>query len=238
MTAKNDERRGERWPFIPAWLDDANLTAPQFRIVCTILRSDVLWRSVPALAARVKLDRKTVQRALRDLIAWKVIEPTRRPGQTTAYTVNPVLHWKIPSDRKANGHPARSTPHPNGTPAPSPFSTPAPSPNDTLHPARSTPHKGISFEGISHEGGNPSPFDFAIWSEAIGREFPGKWAKEQDALTKDLDAFKETAPRGTDSKFMPDAKLYIARIKQRIDHLHALRTGGPRPKQAMAQSFA
>jgi hypothetical protein len=75
-------------PFIPAWLDDANLTPAQFRVLCHIFRRGDSFSNAATIAKTCRLKRDTVFEALSILETAGFIKRTSRPGQTTL--VEPV----------------------------------------------------------------------------------------------------------------------------------------------------
>jgi hypothetical protein len=58
-------------PFVPVWLDEANLTANEFRVLCNLWRradaAGVCWPSAPRIAADCRIHRDTVWSCLRSL---------------------------------------------------------------------------------------------------------------------------------------------------------------------------
>lgn len=74
---------------IPAELDDADLTVYAFRILCHLARRGAAqngaWGSTENMASKMRIDPKTVKKALRELIDKNWITRTSRPGQTSLY---------------------------------------------------------------------------------------------------------------------------------------------------------
>jgi hypothetical protein len=77
--------------FIPACLDDARLSAAQFRVFCHVKRRGYCYESVPAMAEVCCLDKKTVTSALKALTEIGFLLKTPRHGDTSVYKVNPAV---------------------------------------------------------------------------------------------------------------------------------------------------
>jgi len=77
---------------IPADLDDADLTVYAFRLLCHLARRGAAqqgaWGSTEGMAAKLRIDPKTIKKALRELIEKGWITRTARPGLTSLYTLN------------------------------------------------------------------------------------------------------------------------------------------------------
>lgn len=76
-------------PFIPAWLDDAGLTAHQFRIFCRIARRGVCHESLKNMAKGCHMKRQTAQDALAALVEINAVVKEKRFGRTSIYTLAP-----------------------------------------------------------------------------------------------------------------------------------------------------
>ena len=76
---------------IPAELDDADLTVYAFRLLCHLVRRGAAqhgaWGSTEGMAEKMRIDPKTVKKALRELIDKNWITRTARPGLTSLYTL-------------------------------------------------------------------------------------------------------------------------------------------------------
>jgi hypothetical protein len=76
---------------IPAELDDADLTVYAFRLLCHLARRGAgqqgAWGSTEGMAAKLRIDPKTIKKALRELIEKGWITRTARPGLTSLYTL-------------------------------------------------------------------------------------------------------------------------------------------------------
>ena len=86
-------------PFIPAWLDDFGLTPIQFRVYCHICRRDPCFASLDAIAKTCKIYRRTAQRAIKDLLALKLVEKQFRFGSTSVIRPSD-LFTKLSTDPK------------------------------------------------------------------------------------------------------------------------------------------
>lgn len=84
-------------PFIPAWLDDAGLSAAEFRIYCHLARradnqTGIAWPSYEAVAEVCGLSRMTVARTLKALCDRKFIEKAGKPfGGSARYRLLPIV---------------------------------------------------------------------------------------------------------------------------------------------------
>jgi hypothetical protein len=76
---------------IPAELDDADLTVYAFRLLCHLVRRGAAqqgaWGSTEGMAEKMRMDPKTVKKAIRELIDKNWITRTARPGLTSLYTL-------------------------------------------------------------------------------------------------------------------------------------------------------
>jgi hypothetical protein len=80
---------GYRKPFIPGWLDDAELTPVVFRVYCRISRRGVCNESLRHLAKGCRIKRRTAQTAIQLLVAKGMVSEEKRFGRTTIYRVGP-----------------------------------------------------------------------------------------------------------------------------------------------------
>lgn len=160
-------------PFIPAKLDDAGLTAAQFRIVARIARRGDCNESVPKMARGCRLDKGTVWAALSALLDLKFITKTSRPGRSTLYKVASSELWSAPT---RNGHPPEKT----GRVA---------KPDDTHpkrqgdHPPEKTGHKGYPFEGNPMKGDGPPKFE-PVKLRQYRREYEADIKDAQEQIRK------------------------------------------------------
>ena len=83
-------------PFIPAALDDANLTPHEFRVFCRVARRGQCTESVARIADATRMNEKTVRRALKALRDRSMVERTKRPGTTSIHEVKPPSEWTEP----------------------------------------------------------------------------------------------------------------------------------------------
>jgi len=73
--------------FIGAWIDDADLSPAQFRVLCRIARRGDCTESVPNIAKGCHLHPDTVERALRSLLVRGFITKEARTGRTSILRV-------------------------------------------------------------------------------------------------------------------------------------------------------
>ena len=109
--------------FIHSTLDDYGLHPAEFRVFCRISRRGSCTESIPNIARACHMHEKTVRAALGNLIAWKLVNEERRPGNTTIHTVNPMDAWLPPvGGTKIIPHPSLGgtniIPHPPTNPIP------------------------------------------------------------------------------------------------------------------------
>jgi hypothetical protein len=76
-------------PFIPAWLDELELTPFEYRVLSHLWRranrQNVCWPSVQTIADGCRLHRDTVEKALRGLTTWKLIGKYKRHRNSNGY---------------------------------------------------------------------------------------------------------------------------------------------------------
>jgi hypothetical protein len=107
----------EHKPFIPGWLDDAGLTAAQFRVFCHLSRRGNCYESLGAMSRCCHMRRPTIQAALKDLLNLTAIIKEKRTGQTSIYTLAPspkqALGRNTPTQPKTGTRtqPKRGTTH-------------------------------------------------------------------------------------------------------------------------------
>jgi hypothetical protein len=84
-------------PFIPAWLDDAGLSAATFRVFSHLARSadnstGIAWPSYQRMTAICGLGKSTVRRCLEELEGRKMISKAGKPfGGSCRYRVFPIV---------------------------------------------------------------------------------------------------------------------------------------------------
>ncbi len=90
ITSPADGKR----PFIPAWLDDAGLSAATFRLYCHLSRSadndtGIAWPSYERMGKVCGISRATINRCLTELISRNLIEKAEKQyfGRSTRYMV-------------------------------------------------------------------------------------------------------------------------------------------------------
>jgi hypothetical protein len=89
-------------PFIPSWLDDAELTATEFRVLCHVARRGKCTASLGSMSAICRLRRPTIQRALTSLLGRGAITKDQRVGRTCLYALAPSLKEALgPSPKEA-----------------------------------------------------------------------------------------------------------------------------------------
>jgi hypothetical protein len=87
-------------PFIPAVLDDASLTAPQFRLLCRIARRGRCTESVSNMAAACQMNQETAWLALAALLELRMVRRISRPGFTSIHEATPAAEWKLPTRKQ------------------------------------------------------------------------------------------------------------------------------------------
>jgi hypothetical protein len=103
-----DGKRPAGTPFIPAALDDAGLTAPQFRVFCRIARRSnggdaSCFESVPNIAKAVRLEEKTVRAAIDALETRRMVAIHQRIGFPNHVSTLPEDQW-LAADTLPNRH--------------------------------------------------------------------------------------------------------------------------------------
>lgn len=74
-------------PFIPAWLDDARLTAAEFRVYCHIARRGRCFEKLQGIADICRLNRKTDHTVLNRLVNTGLLSAKRQYRQPVIYAV-------------------------------------------------------------------------------------------------------------------------------------------------------
>jgi hypothetical protein len=128
--------------YVDAEVDDYGFTPIQLRVLCHISRRGECYASIENIAARCMIHVNSVRPTLRFLIAYKIIQETRRPGHTTIYNVRPYDEWipleQPPQSNRGPGRPKVIPPPPHKEST----STPLQNNSDEVHPSEVTPLKG------------------------------------------------------------------------------------------------
>jgi hypothetical protein len=96
-TSDTTGRTEGKTPFIPAWLDDAGLSAATFRVYSHLARSadnstGIAWPSYQRMTAICGLGKSTVRRCLEELEERKMIAKAGKPfGGSCRYRVLPIV---------------------------------------------------------------------------------------------------------------------------------------------------
>lgn len=97
-------------PFLPAWFDEAELPAPEFRVLCHLWRrADRAGESFPgvqSVARKCRLDEGTVWSALKQLEERGMLKRTQRPGRSNLYQV--LIPSEVTLPFRVTTHPAVS----------------------------------------------------------------------------------------------------------------------------------
>lgn len=123
--------------YIDVELDDAGLTASQYRVYARIVRragESTCFESIENMATGCRLEKKTILQCLRDLLQVNLIRKVRRLGFTSEYTLVDKSEWLLDRlNRRERGrtppnqHPTQSAPQGLTQSAPhpvNPISTP------------------------------------------------------------------------------------------------------------------
>ena len=79
--------------FIHSKLDDAGLTASEFRIVCHVARRGICFAAVESISRICRLSEGTVRAGLKSLAAQGLLIRETREGQTTVHRLAPMANW-------------------------------------------------------------------------------------------------------------------------------------------------
>lgn len=140
--------RGPGFPFIPAKLDDFGLTLAEFRLACHIARraySSSCTSALPLMAIVCKMNRKTLQAALKRLVGFGIVRRSNCRGKTLTLTIAPPEEWGEPRPNEALAQ--RRTKVSKWARC-----EPNPSPN---HLDQTRPYKGNPSEGNPIKGESP-----------------------------------------------------------------------------------
>lgn len=88
---------GDNDSFIHSSLDDAGLSAAEFRVFCRIKRRGECTESVPNMATGCRLHPDTVWESISRLIELRMIVRTPRTGKTSIYQVLSPDQWQTPT---------------------------------------------------------------------------------------------------------------------------------------------
>ena len=89
-TPTENRRRTLTDTFIPACLDDAGLSAAEFRVFCRVARWAECFQAVDTISKGCHLHPKTVRKALESLVNRGLLLRQQRYGTTSIYRVAPV----------------------------------------------------------------------------------------------------------------------------------------------------
>jgi len=93
----------ERVAFIPSQLDDAGLSAAEFRVFCRVKRRGICSESIANIAAGCRLNTKTVKAVLKRLVVWSLVSKQKRSGETSMLICNPPSKWTLPGPKQTLG---------------------------------------------------------------------------------------------------------------------------------------
>jgi len=196
-------------PFIPAWLDDGDLTPNQFRVMCHLWRraddSQLCWPSVPSIATVCKIHRDTVWAVLRVLEEKGLIARFEMRGRSNRYRI------LIPSGNEGPGG------NGGGNEGPAETKGRPPAESDGLHPAETKGREG-----------NPRKEP-----QRRSREIPAAMSFPENLSTP---AFRETWIDWTQHRKEIRKPLTPASIRKQLNTLAAM--GEPRAIAAINHSIA
>ncbi len=76
-------------PFVPTWMDELELTPFEYRVLIHLWRranrSNVCWPSIQTIADGCRLHRDTVEKAIRGLLKYELIEKYKRHRNSNGY---------------------------------------------------------------------------------------------------------------------------------------------------------
>jgi len=127
--------------FVHSRFDDYGLPAPAFRVYCHLARRagrGSAWPAVAEVARVCRLHPQTVRKALRLLVAHRLLRPEIRPGRTTLYRLPSASAWQPPTN--ITGNPSESD-------TPPPVSESTPMKQIRGHPSEKDAVEGNPFEG-------------------------------------------------------------------------------------------
>ena len=107
-----------RKEFIPAWLDDSDLSSQEFRLYCHISRRGTCYESIPAIARACRLHSSTVKRGLKELHRRGLVQKESRIGSTTVFRIVAQSEPSLKGDLGLESTQVVSIPRCNGAPPP------------------------------------------------------------------------------------------------------------------------
>jgi hypothetical protein len=97
---------------IPVSVEEARLTPFEFRALCRVAYRGQCWESLPNMAKACRIQRKTLQRALKSLVKKKLISKVKNPGKTNTYAlIGSTPNALGGSTPNALTHPVPQTPY-------------------------------------------------------------------------------------------------------------------------------
>jgi hypothetical protein len=151
--------------FVHSELDDLGLSAAEFRVYAHLVRRSGKGDAFPGLDSVAKvcrMNRKSVRSAIKNLVAYNLIQKTDRPGHSPLYKLTPNSDWKTslippPKDRSKRD-PSQKRPIPNKVHHPSQTRSTTP-PKQGPPPLPNKVHEGNTLKDIplriSTEGSSP-----------------------------------------------------------------------------------
>ena len=114
-----DHRFAKSVLFVHSSLDDAGLTANEFRVYCHLARragnTGDAFPSVQTIADVCRMNRDTVWAALKSLTARGMLQRVPRPGLSTVYVLTTPEHW-VPAEKRG-WDPAETEGYPSDSPS-------------------------------------------------------------------------------------------------------------------------
>ena len=169
-------------PFIPAALDDADLTPHEFRVFCHVARRGECLASIGKMSDDTGVSEPTLRKALKTLRSASMVEREKRPGTTNKHRTVPPDRWDLsvlkededmdPS-QDFGGRPSQDIRDPKKLPLQNLGGHPLkklgghPS-QDFGVPSKGNPFEGNPFEGAKHVSAAEAPLPSA-WREVIDR---------------------------------------------------------------------
>src|SRR5207248_3074991 len=102
LVVKDHEPRGgqvveadEYWTFIPAWLDDSDLSLLEFRLFCRAVRRGDFYDSQINLAKLFKVNRVKIRDALESLVRSKMLIVTSEPDPASLAREDHTFHYRV-----------------------------------------------------------------------------------------------------------------------------------------------
>ena len=216
----------EPTPFIPAKLDDADLTPHQFRVFCHVARRGECLASIRKMSDDTGVSEPTVRKALKTLRSASMIEREKRPGTTDKHrTAGPDM-WDLSvleedeEDTDPSQHFGGDPSQDIGDPKKLPLQNLGDHPLKNLggHPSQDfgVPSKGNPFEGNPLEGARvvgSADADRPPWLQRLLDEI--SWQAEP--LPDDHPACWEYHP----GEWEWEAAMYLLRGLQEHQVLHS-----------------